>query len=180
MTQLEGQTVGGCQILARLGAGSAGTVYKARQWSPDRTVAIQVLDPALAKDAGYLSRFKRDAAAATGIRHPNALQMFSVGEDRGMYFAVTEFVGGETLQDQMQRRGRLGAREALAIVFYVARALLHGWSQLKLAHLDIRPRNIWVLPSADVKLGDLGMAKPSLEARAGLTCYTAPEQAKPG
>ena len=180
MTNLEGQTLGGCEILARLGEGGVGTVHKARQWSPDRMVALEVLDPRLAKDAAYLARFNRDAAAVVEIRHPNLVQLYAAGEHKGTHYAITEFVEGETLHEQIQRRGRLGAREALAIVFYVAGALLHGWSKLKLAHLDVRLENIFILPTADVKLDGLGIAKPPPASRTALPHYTAPEQSTAG
>jgi len=180
VAELTGQVFAGYEIIAKLGQGGMGAVYKARQPKLDRLVALKVLSSELAADPDYVARFKRDATAVAGISHPNIVQIHSVGEHAGAHYVATEFVEGELLCKRLERRGRLDARESLAIVFYAARALSYGWSKLKLAHLDIRPENIFVLANGDVKLNDLGIAKPPAGSRTGLPHYTAPEQAAAG
>jgi serine/threonine protein kinase len=106
---LLGQSLGEFEILALLGRGGMGAVYKARQASLDRLVAIKVLPQEYADDANFLERFSREARAAAAINHPNIVQVFSVGQDKGHDFIAMEFVDGESLADVLKREGRLPA-----------------------------------------------------------------------
>ncbi|MBI5686193.1 MAG: protein kinase [Verrucomicrobia bacterium] len=178
MTNLEGQTFAGYEILARLGEGSRGAVYKARQSKSGRVVVLRLLEPRLASDAEFLRRLQRDATAAADLSHPNLVQVYCVGEHGGFHYVATEFAEGDTLGGRLARRGRLEPREALAIAFYVARALLYAWSKAKLAHLDIQPGNIFLRKAGDVKLDGLGIAKPAVAAASKLPHYTSPERAQ--
>jgi serine/threonine protein kinase len=178
MAETLNQQIGGFEILAKLGEGSVGTVFKARQQKPQRMVALRVLEARLAKDAGFLARFKRDAATAADLSHPNLIQVHCAGEHEGAHYVAAEFVEGETLRKRIEQRGRLEAREALAIVFYTIRALLYAWSKAKLAHLDVRPEKIFLRTAGDVKLDGLGIVRPPAEVTTGLPLYAAPEQAQ--
>ncbi len=104
---LIGQSLGEFEILALLGRGGMGAVYKARQATLDRLVAIKVLPQEYAADAAFLERFGREARAAAAISHPNIVQVFSVGHDKGHEFIAMELVDGESLSQVLKREGRL-------------------------------------------------------------------------
>jgi serine/threonine protein kinase len=179
MANILNQEFGDFEVLAKLGEGALGTVYKARQASRARTVALKVLAPHLAKDAGFLARFKRDGVAAANMSHPNLVQVYSVGERDGVHYAAVEFVEDETLRQRLERRGKLEAREALAVAFYTARALLYAWNKSLLAHLDLGPESIFVRQAGDAKVDDVGLPKPAAGA-VRLPLYTSPERAQAG
>ncbi len=159
MTNLEGQTFAGYEVLAKLGEGDVGSVYKARQSKPDRIVVLRVLGSRLAGDAEFLKRFKHQATAAADLGHPNLVQVHCVGEHQGVHYVTSEFADGDTLDERLSR-GRVEPREALAIAFYVTRALLYAWSKAQIAHLAVRPANIFLRKDGDVKLDGLGIAAP--------------------
>jgi formylglycine-generating enzyme required for sulfatase activity/tRNA A-37 threonylcarbamoyl transferase component Bud32 len=182
----EGQRLGEFEILGRLGQGGMGAVYKARQVSLRRTVAIKTLQAALAADAEYIVRFHNEAAAAAALNHPNLVQVYSAGESDGLHWFAMEYVEGESAQDRVKRKGRIEPVEAIAIVMHVATALEYGWRKAHLIHRDIKPDNIFLSGDGEVKLGDLGLAKVA-EQTQGLTVtgasmgtphYVSPEQAE--
>ena len=178
MTNLEGQTFAGYEVLAKLGEGGLGGVYKARQSKPDRVVVLRLLESRFAGDAEFLKLLKHKAMAAADLGHPNLVQVYSVGEHQGVHYVVTEFAEGDSLDELLSRRGRLDPREALAIAFYVTRALLYAWSKAKIAHLDVRPANIFLRKAGDVKLDGLGAARPAGATVSKLPHYISPEQAQ--
>jgi formylglycine-generating enzyme required for sulfatase activity/tRNA A-37 threonylcarbamoyl transferase component Bud32 len=182
----EGQRLGEFEILSRIGQGGMGAVYKARQVSLRRTVAIKTLQAALAADAEYIVRFHNEAAAAAALNHPNLVQVYSAGESDGLHWFAMEYVEGESAQDRVKRKGRIEPVEAIAIVMHVATALDYGWRKAGLIHRDIKPDNIFLSGDGEVKLGDLGLAKVA-EQTQGLTVtgasmgtphYVSPEQAE--
>jgi serine/threonine protein kinase len=177
-------SVAGYEVLEVLGRGSMATVYKARQLSLDRIVALKVLHPALAQNPGYARRFEREALASARLSHPNIVAAFDVGEDHGVRYLVMEFVAGRTVA-QLLSDGPLAERRAAGIVLQVARALDHG-HRGGLVHRDVKPANILVTREGVAKLGDLGLAK---EVQAdgsqtdegiamGTPFYVSPEQAR--
>jgi len=183
---LEGQHLGEFEILERLGQGGMGAVYKARQTSLDRLVALKTVKASLAEDAGFIARFQREAKVAAKLHHPNLVQVISAGENEGLHWFAMEYVEGESAQARLRRTGRLEPREAVAIALHVATALEYAWRKEKLIHRDIKPDNIFLSADGEVKLGDLGLAK-SMEQEQGLTTtgaamgtphYMAPEQAE--
>ncbi len=163
---LEGQTLGDFEILARLGQGGMGAVYKARQVSLDRLVALKTLQGALAGDGEFIAR--------------------AAGETDGLHWFAMEFVEGESAQARLRRKGRLSAAEAIAIGVHVAKALDYAWRKAQLIHRDIKPDNIFLSSDGEVKLGDLGLAKSAGEdqsltttgASMGTPHYVSPEQGK--
>ena len=159
MADLLGQSFAGCTIIAELGRGGFGSVYKARQTELNRLVAVKVLSRDLSEDPEYVSRFKREAASAGGLSHVNIVQVYAAGTFEQLHYFVMEFVDGESLQRRIEREGKLAPTEALAICMYVAEALDYAWKRVKLIHRDIKPANIFIAHSGDVKLGDLGLAK---------------------
>ncbi len=186
MAELSGQTFAGYEILAKLGEGGFGAVYKARQPNLNRLVALKILAPHLAADADFVARFKREATLAASFNHPNLVLVFAAGESDGSHYMAMEFVEGETLRNRIESHGRLEPREATAITVYVAQALQYAWNKSRLIHRDIKPDNVFVSRTGEVKVGDLGLAKNVGQSTAGMTAtgmmmgsphYISPEQA---
>jgi serine/threonine protein kinase len=177
--------LGDFRIESKLGEGGMGAVYKGRQLSLARDVAIKVLPPRLAEDEGFLERFYREAKASGALDHPNIVRGVIAGEDHGCHFFVMEFVRGENLETLLKRIQRFSVADAVKITLEVARALHHAHSHA-IIHRDIKPSNIMVTPDGQVKLLDLGLAK-ALDDDLGLTqvgdmagtpAYMPPEQAR--
>ncbi|MFA5190642.1 MAG: SUMF1/EgtB/PvdO family nonheme iron enzyme [Verrucomicrobiia bacterium] len=186
MAELSGQTFAGYEILAKLGEGGFGAVYKARQPNLNRLVALKILAPHLAADADFVARFKREATLAASLNHPNLVLVFAAGQSDGSHYMAMEFVEGETLRNRIESHGRLDPREATAIAVYVAQALQYAWNKSRLIHRDIKPDNVFVSKTGEVKVGDLGLAKNVGQSTAGMTAtgmmmgsphYISPEQA---
>ncbi|MEP6671221.1 MAG: bifunctional serine/threonine-protein kinase/formylglycine-generating enzyme family protein [Chthoniobacter sp.] len=181
---LEGKQIGEFEILERLGQGGMGAVYKARQTTLDRFVALKTLQISLAEDAEYVARFRQEAKAAAGLIHPNLVQVFSAGENGGLHWFAMEYVEGESAKIRLNRKGRLDPLEAIAIAIHVATALEYGWRKAALIHRDIKPDNIFLSSDGEVKLGDLGLAKCAGKtqeltmtgASMGTPHYISPEQ----
>ena len=187
MSDLEGQNFAGYEILAKLGQGGMGSVYKARQPMLSRLVALKMMTPQLGADPSFVARFIREAAAAANLNHPNMVQVYTAGEQDGVHFIAMEFVDGESLKKRMNRLGRIEPREAVAITVYVAQALQYAWNKAHLIHRDIKPDNIFLSNSGEVKVGDLGLAKSVGSETTELTQtgtamgsphYISPEQAQ--
>jgi len=176
----------GYEILNRLGAGGQGAVYKARQTSMDRLVAIKILSPKYAKEKDGVQRFVREARAIARLNHPNVVAGIDAGHSNGNYYYAMEYVEGEGLDRRITREGRLPWREAAAVLRQVASALDHAHRN-DLVHRDIKPGNILLARDGAAKLMDLGMARFAGQDALTLTrtgCvvgtpfYMAPEQAR--
>jgi hypothetical protein len=169
------------QILDVLGSGGAGTVYRARQLSMDRIVAIKVLSPRLAKDQGYLDRFFREARAAARLSHPNLIVAHDVGASDGIYYLVMEYVSGATLQQLLDSQGALEESRVIDVAIQVAKALEVAHRN-GLVHRDVKPANILLSSDGQAKLFDLGLAREGVAASEGRAVgtprYISPEQAK--
>lgn len=177
-------------ILAPLGAGGMGRVYKVRQPNLDRIAALKVLPPEFARDPAWVERFTREARALARLNHPNIVQVFDVGQSSSgpdaapLCWLLMEYVDGVTLR-QVQRTGGLSAREALALVPKLCDALQYAHEKGVL-HRDIKPENILLDSAGTAKIADFGLAKlagphpsPTLTmtgARLGTAAYMAPEQ----
>ena len=150
--------IGKYRLIARVGQGGMGTVYKARQESLDKIVALKVLAPGLARQKDFVDRFIREAQASGKLNHPNVVLGIDAGEADGYYYFAMEFVDGENLKDVLEREGKLAERRALEITAAVAAALEHAHAQ-NIVHRDIKPGNIFIGKDGTPKLGDLGLAK---------------------
>ncbi|MHC4250774.1 MAG: serine/threonine-protein kinase [Planctomycetota bacterium] len=148
----------GYQIVSKLGQGGMGAVFKARQLSLDRLVALKVLAPHLAKDKGYVERFLREARAVARLNHPHIIQGIDVGDAEGQYYFAMEFVDGPTLKDVIESEGPLPEARALEVVAQIAEALEHARKN-RLIHRDVKPDNIMIDRRGEAKLCDLGLAK---------------------
>ena len=156
MTLADGFTLGQYRIVARIGRGGMATVYRARQASLDRDVAIKVLPDFFAEDEGYRERFQQEAKSIARLKHPNILNVFDFGQERGITYLVLELVEGGTLSERLGRP--MDLQEAVRIIRPIASALDHAHAQGVL-HRDIKPSNILIHRDGTPVLGDFGLAK---------------------
>ncbi|MBN1418813.1 MAG: serine/threonine protein kinase [Planctomycetes bacterium] len=147
----------GFEIIEKVGGGSMGTVYRARQLSLDKIVALKILSPELAGDRAFVERFVREARAAGHLNHPNIVHGIDAGEDQGFYYIAMEWIEGETLRGVLERAGALAERKALDIAGAVARGL-EAAAKKDIVHRDIKPDNIMICRDGRVKITDLGLA----------------------
>jgi serine/threonine protein kinase len=177
------QSIGDYELLAVIGEGGSGTVYKGRHRKTGAIVAVKVMDPELAENPVLLKRFEQEFHTARTLNHPHLVRAFEYGTEAGMPFLVMEFVEGESLGDRLEQGGRLAEAEAVRLIVQVAQGLAQAHKR-GLIHRDIKPDNILVTPDGRAKLTDLGLVKDltgSLQlTRTGLGLgtphYTAPEQ----
>jgi predicted Ser/Thr protein kinase len=172
------------EILAFIGKGGMGAVYKARQPALDRLVALKILPPQAAAAHGFTERFNREARALAKLSHPNIVAIHDFGQVNGLPYFIMEFVDGLNLR-QLERAGKLSAREALEIVPQICAALQFAHDE-GIVHRDIKPENILLDKKGRVKIADFGIAKilgrePEIaltETRGvlGTPQYMAPEQ----
>ncbi|MCX5655615.1 MAG: serine/threonine-protein kinase [Planctomycetota bacterium] len=175
----------GLQMMERLGRGSQAVVYKARQLSVDRIVAVKVLLSRAARDPEARRRFVQEARLAAQLSHNNIVQAIDAGEADGYPYFVQEFIDGTTVYDLIKARGgALEEERALEIVIHIAEALAHAHSR-GFIHRDVKPRNIMLTKEGVAKLADMGLARHTGDAGAaleeagkafGTPYYIAPEQ----
>lgn len=174
----------GYLILGKLGAGAMAVVYKARQLSLDRMVAIKVLPKKFTENKEYVERFYKEGKAAGKLNHANIVQAVDVGEAGGYHYFVMEYVEGKTLYDDLAAGKVYGEKEALDIIIQVAEALRHAHS-VGLIHRDVKPKNIMINKEGIVKLADMGLARQTTDFEAaklekgkayGTPYYISPEQ----
>jgi serine/threonine-protein kinase len=178
------QQIPGYQILNKCGAGAMAVVYRAKQLSLNRTVAVKVLPKRLSKNAEFVERFYREGRAAAQLNHPNIVQAFDVGEANGFHYFVMEFVEGCTVYDEVAESKVYSEREAVDIVTQVTRALLHAHER-GFIHRDVKPKNVMLTKDRVAKLADMGLARETTDHQAALAeagraygtpYYIAPEQ----
>src|SRR5579864_6693360 len=154
-----GTRLGSYEILAPIGAGGMGEVYRARDHRLDRDVAVKVLPEAFASDPEALRRFEREAKAVAALSHPNILAIHDFGDSRGVRFAVMELLEGETLRERL-KRAALGWRKAAEIAAAIADALTAAHAK-GIIHRDLKPENIFLTSGGLVKILDFGIARVS-------------------
>jgi serine/threonine protein kinase/sugar lactone lactonase YvrE len=157
MALTSGTRLGPYEILAPLGAGGMGEVYRARDTRLGREVAVKVLPAAFATDPDRLRRFEQEARAAGALNHPNILVLHDVGVHEGTPYLVTELLEGETLRDRLEH-GALSPRKAIDVALQIARGLA-GAHDRGLVHRDLKPANLFILRDGRVKILDFGLAK---------------------
>src|SRR5207248_10614022 len=159
MALSSGTRLGPYEILAALGAGGMGEVYRARDTRLDRTVAIKVLPTHLSSNPDLKARFEREAKAISSLSHPHICTLHDVGHQDGIDFLVMEYLEGETLADRLEK-GALPLKQALEYGIQVAEALEKAHKS-GIVHRDLKPGNI-MLTKSGAKLMDFGLAKPTM------------------
>jgi serine/threonine protein kinase len=152
-----GQTFHGLEILELLGKGGMGVVYKARQPTLDRMVALKILPQKMALDPDFQNRFIREAKALGSLNHPNIVAVYDFGAEGGLFFFAMEFVDGTNLR-QIIRDRKLSPEQALKIVPQLCDALDYAHAE-GVVHRDIKPENILLDRKGRVKIADFGLAK---------------------
>jgi eukaryotic-like serine/threonine-protein kinase len=184
-----GTRLGAYEIVAPLGAGGMGEVYRARDVRLGRDVAIKVLPELLATDPDALARFEREMQTLAALSHPHIVSIYDVGRQGSIAYAVTELLQGETLAD-ITARGALPVRKAIEYGVQIARAL-GAAHERGIVHRDLKPANVFIGSDGHVKVLDFGLARNAAAVDAGLTMsgtrpgmvmgtvgYMAPEQAR--
>lgn len=178
------QQIPGYQLQRRVGAGAMAVVYKAKQLSLDRVVAIKVLPKRLSKNSEFVERFYREGRAAAKLNHPNIVQAIDVGESGGFHYFVMEFVEGCTVYDELAGGKVYDEKEAIAISTQIASALLHAHER-GFIHRDVKPKNVMLTTERIAKLADMGLAREMTDLEAamaeagrayGTPYYISPEQ----
>ena len=177
-----GSRLGRYQIVEQIGRGGMASVFRAYDPELNRQVAVKVLPSFQAEDPNFVARFRQEAQAVAMLNHPNIIQVYDFGQDKGFTYTVMEHVTGGTLLHRL--KGRLSIREVLDWVSPLARALAYGHGE-GVIHRDIKPANVLIDANGSPKLADFGLAR-LLEGSGGLTGkgtvlgtpeYMAPEQA---
>jgi Protein kinase domain len=180
-----GKTLGKYRLLDRLGTGGMSMVYRARPddalESEQQEVAVKVMDPKLAGEAGSTKRFRREIQICTKLQHPNILQLYDYGEQDSALYLVMELLRGQTLAQKISGR-RLRAEELQSYVEPVVEALAYLHSQ-NIVHRDLKPDNIFLTDEGRVKLMDFGISRGEAFTVAtathqglGTPAYMSPEQ----
>jgi len=178
------QTIPGFQVIQKVGAGAMATVYRARQISLDRIVAIKVLPRRLSENKEFVERFYREGRAAARLNHPNIVQAFDVGERDGYHYFVMEYVDGSTVYDELVKKQVYSEKEALNIILQIAHALKHA-NERGFIHRDVKPKNMMLDKNGVAKLADMGLAREANDVKAamaeagrayGTPYYISPEQ----
>ena len=179
-----GSSISGYKILGKLGAGAMATVYKAKQISLDRIVAIKKLPKKFSSNPQFIERFFAEGRAAAQLNHPNIVQAFDVGNEGDLYYFVMEYVEGRSVHDDIVTHKRYKESEAIDITIQVAEALEHAHHR-GLIHRDVKPKNIMITKEGVVKLADMGLARAMSDVEAaeaeagrafGTPYYISPEQ----
>jgi serine/threonine-protein kinase len=161
--QTRGHRIGGYEIIDKVGEGGLGVVYKARQLSMGRIIALKVLHEKWVGDDEFRKRFLVEARLVGRLSHQNLIQVFDVGRYKDTLYYSMEFVDGETVEDKIERDGAMNIDESLEIMFQITRALQYLQTR-KIVHRDVKPGNIMVTKNGVAKLGDFGFVKSSLES----------------
>ena len=180
----EGMFVGDrYEIVNKIGTGGMSDVYKAKDHTLGRFVAIKVLKPEFSEDVNFVTKFRTEAQSAAGLEHPNIVNIYDVGSENGMHYIVMEYVEGITLKTYIEKKGQLTFKEAVSIAIQVGRGIEAAHNK-GIIHRDIKPQNIMVLRDGSVKVADFGIACLQNNAQTltqdalGSVHYISPEQAR--
>lgn len=181
-----GTKLPGYTMIGKLGEGATASVFKARQESLGRMVAVKVLPKRFASNPRYVEQLYAEARMAASLNHPNIVNAFEVGSHGEYHYFVMEIVEGETVHERILSKGMLDEEESLDIVLAVARALSHAHAK-GLVHRDVKPKNIIVTEGGVPKLTDLGLARLAMDRATaeaekgkslGTPYYMSPEQVR--
>ena len=181
---LVGKEISGCEILNKVAEGGMGAVYKARHKALNRIVCVKILSPALANDKKAVELFLTEARAIAELDHPNIVNVYNVGKEKGYYFIVMSYIEGQTLSMMLKRNKVL----PIGLILDLFEGVLQGLSaahEKGIIHRDIKPSNILINPQMQPKVVDFGIAKKVDKSKgstkttelAGTAYFIAPEQA---
>ena len=171
------------EILSCIGSGGMADVYKGKDHKLNRFVAIKVLKSDYRTDEMFIKKFLSEAQAAAGLMHPNVVNVYDVGQDRGLYYMVMELVEGITLKEYIQRKGRLSPKETISISIQMVNGIQAAHNK-NIVHRDIKPQNIIISKDGKVKVTDFGIARATTSTQTvsssvmGSVHYTSPEHAR--
>ena len=151
--------------MEKIGEGGMGIVYKARQKSMERIVALKILAPKFSSRARFVEQFIKEARAARCLNHPNIIQVHDVASENGVHYFSMEYIDGPTAMGMLRQEGRLPPSLACEIIRQTAKALNYAHEN-RIIHRDIKPENIMLTSTSAVKLADLGISKTFDEAEA--------------
>lgn len=172
------------KIIEKIGGGGMADVYKAEDLTLGRAIALKILHKQFASDEGFLERFRREAQAAAKLNHPNIVSIYDVGEENGVYYIVMEYVPGVTLKKIIQKDAPLSTEKTVHIAMQIAKAMEFA-HQHEIIHRDIKPQNVIITDSGEIKVTDFGIARAGATstmtrtgAILGTAHYISPEQAQ--
>ena len=172
------------EIIGKIGAGGMSDVYKAKDTTLGRYVAIKVLKSEFSEDVNFVTKFRTEASSAAGLEHPNIVNIYDVGSENEFHYIVMEYVEGITLKTYIEKKGQLSFKEAVSIAIQVGRGIEAAHNK-GIIHRDIKPQNIIISTEGKVKVTDFGIAKAVTSNTInsdvmGSVHYTSPEQARNG
>ena len=181
----EGMFVGDrYEIVNKIGTGGMSDVYKAKDHTLGRFVAIKVLKPEFSEDVNFVTKFRTEAQSAAGLEHPNIVNIYDVGSENGMHYIVMEYVEGITLKTYIEKKGQLTFKEVVSIAIQVGRGIEAAHNK-GIIHRDSKPQNIIISTEGKVKVTDFGIARAATSNTIssdvmGSVHYASPEQARNG
>ncbi|MFP3153642.1 Stk1 family PASTA domain-containing Ser/Thr kinase [Lachnospiraceae bacterium ZAX-1] len=172
------------EVVGKIGAGGMSDVYKAKDHTLGRFIAIKVLKQEFSEDVNFVTKFRTEAQSAAGLEHPNIVNIYDVGSENGMYYIVMEYVEGITLKTYIEKKGQLSFKEAVSISIQVGRGIESAHNK-RIIHRDIKPQNIIISTEGKVKVTDFGIARAASSNTIssdvmGSVHYSSPEQARNG
>ncbi|MEG1291008.1 MAG: Stk1 family PASTA domain-containing Ser/Thr kinase, partial [Lachnospiraceae bacterium] len=172
------------EIVGKIGTGGMSDVYKAKDHTLGRFVAIKVLKQEFSEDVNFVTKFRTEAQSAAGLEHPNIVNIYDVGSENGLYYIVMECIEGITLKTYIEKKGQLSFKEAVSIAIQVGRGIETAHNK-NIIHRDIKPQNIIISTEGKVKVTDFGIARAASSNTInsdvmGSVHYASPEQARNG
>ena len=173
------------EIISLVGSGGMADVYNAVDNRLSRQVAIKVLKEEYSSDKNFVIKFRGEAQSAAGLSHPNIVNVYDVGEDKGLHYIVMELVEGITLKKFIERKRKLELKDAVGIAIQIAQGMEAAHAN-HIIHRDIKPQNIIISKEGKVKVTDFGIAKAATSntiaagQAVGSVHYISPEQARGG
>lgn len=172
------------ELINLLGKGGMSTVWRARQLSLDRYVAVKILAQDFCSSQEDIDRFLQEARACARLHHSGIVRVYDANYSDGIYYIVMELIDGYTMGEWLRRKAQLPVEDALIILESVAYALDYAWRSFRIVHCDIKPDNIMIDADGTIKITDLGLSRsilamhPDVEDEViGTPAYISPEQA---